>query len=95
MIDLLRVGDNPPTLFYYWGGDCLIDLKILGQKCRSLRKSLNVRQYEVANETGYTVKSISAFENGRVNNAIILLWYINHGLEGGLINGKSETCFKR
>lgn len=72
----------------------MTDLKTLGRKCRSLRRSLSKTQSDVANETGYTSKSISAFENGRVNNAIILLWYINHGLEGGLNHGKSETCNK-
>lgn len=72
----------------------MTDLKLLGRKCKSLRRSLSKTQSDVANETGYTSKSISAFENGRVNNAIILLWYINHGLEGGLNHGNKETCNK-
>ena len=34
----------------------------------------------VANETKYSVKTISAFETGRLNNAYLLMWYIDHGL---------------
>ena len=73
----------------------MTDLKILGCKCKRLRRSLSKTQLDVANETGYTSKSISAFENGRVNNAIILLWYINHGLEGDDKNGNKKTCINR
>ena len=72
----------------------MTDLKMLGRRCKNLRRSLSKTQTDVANETGYTSKSISAFENGRVNNAIILLWYINHGLEGGLNYGNSEKGYK-
>lgn len=73
----------------------MTDLKTVGRKCQRLRKSLNIRQSQVAKEIGYTPKSISAFENGRVNNAIILLWYINHGLEGVENNGNKKTCINR
>ena len=71
------------------------DLKVLGKRCKRLRKSLSKTQLDVANETGYSFKSISAFENGRVNNAIILLWYINHGLEGSVTNGSTKTRINR
>ena len=71
------------------------DLKVLGLRCKRLRKSLSKTQLDVANDTGYSFKSISAFENGRVNNAIILLWYINHGLEGSERNGDKKTCINR
>lgn len=73
----------------------MTDLKVLGRKCKRLRKSLSKTQSDVANDTGYSFKSISAFENGRANNAIILLWYINHGLEGGVGNGNTKACFNR
>lgn len=73
----------------------MTDLKVLGRKCKRLRKSLSKTQTDVANDTGYSFKSISAFENGRANNAIILLWYINHGLEEGVINGNKKTCIGR
>lgn len=71
------------------------DLKVLGRRCKRLRRSLCKTQSDVANETGYTSKSISAFENGRVNNALILMWYINHGLEGSVTSGDKKTCFNR
>lgn len=68
------------------------NLETIGYRCKCLRKSLNITQDKVASDTGYTNKSISAFENGRVNNALILLWYINHDLEGVLKNGKKQNC---
>lgn len=66
----------------------MTNLKTIGHECKRLRRSLNITQDVVAKETGYTSKSISAFENGRVNNALILLWYIRHGLRGVSNNGK-------
>lgn len=66
----------------------MTNLKLIGCECKRLRRSLNITQQMVADETGYTSKSISAFENGRVNNALILLWYIKHGLKGVSDNGK-------
>ena len=72
----------------------MTNLKVIGHKCKILRRSLALTQNDVAKETGYTSKSISAFENGRVNNAIILMWYINHGLEGVKSNGNKKTCCK-
>lgn len=59
----------------------IVDLKRLGEKCKHFRRSKYIHQNKVAKETGYSNKSISAFENGRVNNAIILLWYINNGMD--------------
>ena len=70
------------------------DLKRLGGKCKHFRRSKNIQQNRVAKETGYSNKSISAFENGRVNNAIILIWYINNGMDikelRGCNYGKTE-----
>ena len=57
------------------------DLKKLGEKCKHFRRSKHIHQNKVAKETGYSNKSISAFENGRVNNALILIWYINNGMD--------------
>ena len=65
----------------------MYDIKALGVQCKRLRRTLDIKQTQVAIETGYSQKSISAFENGRTNNALILLWYINHGLNRDIIRG--------
>lgn len=65
----------------------MYDIKALGIQCKRLRRTLDIKQSQVAIETGYSQKSISAFENGRTNNALILLWYINHGLNRDIIRG--------
>ena len=69
-------------------------LKQIGTACKLRRKALGLTQYAVAVETGYSIKTISAFETGRTNNAILLVWYMNHGLDineiftkGGVIYG--------
>ena len=72
----------------------ITDLKRFGGKCKHFRRSKHIYQNRVASETGYSNKSISAFENGRVNNAIILLWYVNNGMDikelRGCNYGKTE-----
>lgn len=65
----------------------MYDLKALGVHCKRLRRTLDIKQTQVAIETGYSLKTISAFERGRTNNALILLWYINHGLNRDIIRG--------
>ena len=71
----------------------LISLKDLGLRCKQFRVSRGYRQHNVAEDSGYTIENIFAFECGRNNNAIILLWYIAHGMtieeiKGGALNGK-------
>lgn len=72
--------------------------KELGFACQSFRYLINETQNRIAEETGYSVESISAFENGRNNNAAILLWYFCHGLSvaylrrlGGVKDVSAET----
>ena len=65
----------------------MYDLKALGRHCKILRRTLDIKQTQVAIETGYSIKTISAFENGHTNNALILLWYLNHGLNRDIIRG--------
>lgn len=69
-------------------------LNQIGRACKQQRRKLNLKQITVAKETGYSVKNISGFETGRVNNAIILLWYLKHGLDiskiGGVKYGKTQ-----
>lgn len=55
------------------------NLKELGSACQRLRELLGASQIDIANETGYSKETISAFETGRNNNARVLLWYIRHG----------------
>lgn len=71
----------------------LISLQDLGLRCKQFRVSRGYRQHNVAEDSGYTIENISAFECGRNNNAIILLWYIAHGMTvdeitGGVLSGK-------
>lgn len=59
----------------------MVKLRKLGRVCKATRKRLGLRQSDVGLETGYTVGSISAFETGKSNNAILLVWYIKQGLK--------------
>lgn len=53
----------------------------MGALCRRFREEqLGLTQGEIATLTGYGKENISAFENGRNNNARILLVYIGLGL---------------
>ncbi len=58
----------------------IIDLKEMGTKCKEFRVSAGMLQIDVANETGYSLENISAFENGRNDNSRILLWYLAYGM---------------
>lgn len=66
--------------FILKGNTHMVDLKNLGLKCKEFRVSLGVLQSDVANDTGYSLENISAFETGRNDNARILLWYFMHGM---------------
>lgn len=55
-------------------------LASLGEYCRMARRNKGLNQYDVAQDTGFTQQNISAFERGENNNALLLLWYIKHGL---------------
>ena len=55
-------------------------LASLGEYCRMTRKNKGLTQYDVARDTEFTQQNISAFERGENNNAVLLLWYIKHGL---------------
>lgn len=55
-------------------------LKTLGAACQYYRtEALNRKQIDVSRETNYSIENVSSFENGRNNNAMIFLWYVNHG----------------
>ena len=54
--------------------------KEIGAKCAEFRKTIDVKQSEIASDLNVSVETISAFENGRTNNARVLVWYIEHGM---------------
>lgn len=58
-----------------------MNMLTLGHKCALYRKKiLKCTQIEVAKDTGFTVSNVSAFETGRNDSSLILLWYLSHGL---------------
>ena len=63
----------------------MFSLKFIGNKCREFRKERGYYQINVANDVGYSIENVSAFENGRNDNSRILLWYIEHGLTFDMI----------
>ena len=59
-----------------------MDLKKMGRYCQRFRKRhLKMTQTEFGKLVGYSDKTISAFERGRVNNARLLLEYIELGFD--------------
>lgn len=66
--------------------NALMKLEV-GSACRNRRVELGMTQQDVARATGYSVENISAFENGRNSNYVILMWYAHHGLDVGEIYG--------
>ena len=49
--------------------------------CSSYRKVLALTQKDVAEDTGYSIENVCAFEKGRNLNYIIFLWYLEKGLD--------------
>ena len=60
-----------------------VNMRILGAMCRSFRISLGVTQKEIARDIDCGQENVSAFENGRNRNCVILLWYVNKGFDLG------------
>lgn len=58
----------------------MIKLKRLGETCKRYRRDQGVNQSFVAEETGYSLENVSAFECGRNDNCKIFLWYLLNGL---------------
>lgn len=56
-------------------------LREIGAKCADYRKSHLILQSVIADELNVSIETISAFEHGRTNNAVVLSWYIRHGLK--------------
>ena len=52
----------------------------IGTKCKLFRKyTLKITQQVIADELGYSVSNISAFEKGSNTNYNILAWYVKNG----------------
>jgi transcriptional regulator with XRE-family HTH domain len=69
----------------------MVDLKIIGSACKRVRREMHMTQAQVGDAVGYTAKTISAFERGRVNNAFVLLWYLEHGLTKYIWGGDNDV----
>lgn len=54
---------------------------MLGEICRKYRKKINKTLSDVACDTGYSIANISKFENNKNYNYLILLWYVENGLD--------------
>lgn len=65
----------------------IMELKELAKKCKKYRQSIGKYQQDVAQETGYSVENISAFETGRNDNLRIFLWYIDNGMDISNLRG--------
>lgn len=62
------------------------DLKIIGNECRRLRRTLNKKQKDIGTDLGYATVTISQFERGHNNNLYIFSWYLKHGLDTHRLN---------
>lgn len=59
----------------------MVDMSFIGARCRRYRRNvLKIELQDVANTLGYSRENISAFESGRNDNSLILLWYLSQGL---------------
>ena len=56
-------------------------LKSIGESCREWRKQMRMSLREVAELMGCSIQAVSRFELGYMNNAVMLLWYIENGAE--------------
>lgn len=56
------------------------DFKQIASRCKQFRQSLGITQSSIAKDLKMGVANISAFENGKNNNAVIYNWYIERGL---------------
>jgi len=61
----------------------------IGRACFKVRKKAKLTLLQFSYKTGFTVKALSAFENGRSSNYNILLEYLklDEELTKGLIGG--------
>lgn len=66
----------------------MLSMVVVGHRCRLYRKRiLKTELKTIALDLGYSVENISAFEHGRNDNSIILLWYLIHGMSLDMLMG--------
>lgn len=65
-----------------------MDMYRVGQICKEYRRAKGIPQKSVALCLHMSYQNIGAFENGRCNNAAILLWYLKN------IDGLTVEAFK-
>ena len=60
----------------------MISANYLGAMCSEYRRYFlkGVSQQQIAKETGLSRELVSKFERGTSPNAVIFMWYIQHGL---------------
>lgn len=59
----------------------MLNMLVIGHRCKRYRKRiLKCTQEDISKETGFSIGNISAFETGRNDSALILLWYLSHGM---------------
>lgn len=54
-------------------------IESIGRSCRIWRNTMGYSIAQVIKETGYTASTITLFEQGKNNNAVLFLWYIARG----------------
>lgn len=71
----------------------MINMLVVGERCRHYRKRvLKTELRQVATDIGYSIENIWAFEHGKNDNSLILLWYLRHGLTINQIMG--DDCIE-
>lgn len=68
----------------------MYDIKFIGQKCMEFRKETGMSQTDVARDLGCAQFNISRFERGLNNSAMILLWYLFHGMSLNDLKGSEK-----
>lgn len=59
----------------------MLNMLVVGYRCGYYRKKvLKCTQKDVADETGFSVGNVSAFETGRNDSTMIFIWYLKHGM---------------
>lgn len=53
-----------------------VDNSNVGKLCQIRRMCTPITQKEVADETGYTYQTVSAFERGKLRSMDLLIWYM-------------------
>lgn len=64
----------------------------IGLVCKLWRIRAGIKAIDVANATGYSSATITAFESGNNNNMYLLLWYIKLGMPIDEIMEEFNKC---